>query len=106
MDKDEKLLVKGKKIEAIIALFLLLPPVLGVISFVIYFCLNSWDFDHILTPGYESGVRVHYTVTQDKSEIPTYLGLMAIAGVYLLKDPFRYLFIKLDDKSKQAISKS
>lgn len=106
MDKDGKLLVKGKKIEAVIALFLLLPPVLGVISFVIYFCLNSWDLDHILTQGYEFRVGGYYIMTQDKSEIPTYLGLMAIAGVYLLKDSFRYLFVKLDDKSKYAILES
>lgn len=98
MTNEEKALITGKKIEAIIALFLLIPPILGVISFVLCLFDNDGSFarmsdlssDWTGSYGYSSNAGGGgYT-----SAAPIYLGLMAIAGVLLLKDSFRYLFIK------------
>lgn len=106
MTNEEKALLKGKKIEAIIALFLLIPPILGVISFVLCLFDCDWHFarmsdlsaDWTGCYGYSSseGGGGGYT-----SSAPIYLGLMAIAGVLLLKDSFRYLFLK-DEKSEEV----
>ena len=32
------------------------------------------------------------------SAAPIYLGVLALAGVYLLKDSIHYLFVKIEDK--------
>ncbi|MCM1336074.1 MAG: hypothetical protein NC187_06305 [Candidatus Amulumruptor caecigallinarius] len=100
MTNEEKALIKGKKVEAIIALFLLITPILGVISFVLCLCDNNGAFAKMSdlsshwtgSYGYDGG---GYT-----SAAPIYLGLMAIAGVLLLKDSFRYLFLKDDEEKK------
>ena len=106
MTNEEKALLKGKKIEAIIALFLLIPPILGVISFVLCLFDCDWHFARMSDLScdwtgsygysYEGGGGGGYT-----SSAPIYLGLMAIAGVLLLKDSFRYLFLKSDDEEKK-----
>ncbi|MBD5367034.1 MAG: hypothetical protein HDR82_08555 [Bacteroides sp.] len=99
MSNDEKALIKGKKIEAIIAIFLLIPPLLGVISFVLCLLGNSKDFAEM------SDLSSHWTGYYHDggytSAAPIYLGLMAIAGVILLKDSFRYLFLKDDQATEE-----
>lgn len=95
MTDEEKALLKGKKYEAIIALFLLIPPILGVISFVLCLFNCDWHFAKMSdlssdwTGSYGGGGGY-------SSSAPIYLGLMAIAGVLLLKDSFRYLFLKYE----------
>jgi len=88
MTNEEKAFIKGKKIEAIIALFLLIPPILGVISFVLCLCDNNGAFARM------SDLSSDWTGYEGTSAAPIYLGLMAIAGVLLLKDSFKYLFLK------------
>lgn len=98
MTNEEKALIKGKKIEAIIALFLLIPPILGVISFVL--CLFDNDGAFAKMSNLSSDWTGSYGYSYEgggggfTSAAPIYLGLMAIAGVLLLKDSFRYLFLK------------
>lgn len=97
MTNEEKALIKGKKIEAIIAIFLLIPPILGVISFVLCLYDNRGNFAKMSdlssnwtgNYGYNGNGGGGYT-----SAAPIYLGLMAIAGVLLLKDSLRYLFME------------
>lgn len=85
----EKAIKKEKIWEAIIGMIFLLPAVIGVICFIVNLCtegdkcdLNSlrgaWD-------GYGEG---------SSSNAPIFFGLMAIAGVYMLKNSLRYLFLK------------
>lgn len=91
MTNEEKAFIKGKKIEAIVALFLLLPPILGVFSFVLCLCDNNGAFAKLKS--------LSYNWTGDSaSAAPIYLGLMAIAGVLLLKGSLRYLFLTDDDE--------
>ena len=105
MTNEEKALIKGKKIEAIIALFLLIPPILGVISFVL--CLFDNDGAFAKMSNLSSDWTGSYGYSDEgggggfTSAAPIYLGLMAIAGVLLLKDSFRYLFLKSDDEEKK-----
>ena len=91
MQVKESSKIWGKIIEAIIGLFLLIPPILGVIFFVISVFggegkvpeLRELSSDWTGSYGNSGG----YT-----SAAPIYLGLMAIAGAYLIKDSLQYLF--------------
>ena len=94
MTNEEKALITGKKFEAIIALFLLIPPILGVISFVLCLFDNNGSFARMSDLS-SVWTGIHgYAGGGSTSAAPIYLGLMAIAGVLLLKDSFRYLFLK------------
>lgn len=100
----EKSLIIGKRIECIIGFILLLPPLLGVIAFVInLFTKDPGKFASLsnlcgnwalyVHGGGPFGGNVPAEVTP---AAPIYLGLMAIAGVYLVKDSFKYFFTKFD----------
>lgn len=89
----DKTVIKAKRAECIIGLFLLLPPVLGVIAFVLQVFGADTNFSKLRelssdwTMGYSDGGGA-------MSAAPIYLGLMAIAGVYLIKDSLQFLFYK------------
>lgn len=95
--KKEELL--SKRIECIIGFSLLIPPILGVFSFV--FCLfgndsrfaNLFDISENWSFGYKDGGGMSAT--------PLYFGLMALAGVYLVKGNIKYFFIKPDKEEKE-----
>ena len=84
--------IKGKKIECIIGVLFLIPPLLGVFAFVLCLFGCEWKFAAMRelssdwTGSYDEG---GYT-----SAAPIYLGLMALAGVWLVKDSIQYLFKK------------
>lgn len=96
----DKAIIKAKKVECIIGLFLLLPPMLGVVAFI----LQLFDAD----THFSSLRDLSSNWTNDYSSnggggmsaAPVYLGLMAIAGVYLIRDSFYALFIKDDHKNE------
>lgn len=89
----DKAIVKAKKVECIIGLFLLLPPMLGVVAFILQLFDADTHFSSLRdlssdwTMGYSDGGG-------GMSAAPVYLGLMAIAGAYLVKDSFYALFIE------------
>ncbi len=81
--------IKAKKIECILGLFLLIPPILGVIAFVL--CLFNCDGSFVKMND------LSWAWTQSDggmSAAPIYLGLMALSGVWLVKDSIQYLFKK------------
>lgn len=109
MTNDEIAIIKSKKIESIIALVLLIPPILGVISFVLCLFDCEWHFakmsdlssDWTGSYGYSSNAGGGgYT-----SAAPIYLGLMAIAGAILLKDSFKYLFLSIPENKPNSTIK-
>ena len=81
--------IKGKRIECIIGILLLIPPILGVIAFVLCLFDSKWHFATMQDLSY------NWTNYGDgMSAAPIYLGLMALAGVWLVKDSIQYLFEK------------
>ncbi len=92
-------IIKGKRIECIIGLFLLIPPILGVIAFVLQIFNADLDFSQMRdlssnwTKGYSSEGG------GGMSAAPIYLGLMALSGVYLIKDSIHFLFLCSDSDS-------
>ena len=89
-------IVKAKRIECFIGLFLLLPPILGVIAFVLQ--IFEADTDFSMMRELSSAWTAKYDQGGGMSAAPIYLGVMALAGVYLIKDTIHYLFVKIEDK--------
>lgn len=88
-------IVKAKRIECFIGLFLLLPPILGVIAFVLQIFEADTDFSMMRELSSSSAWTAQ---GGGMSAAPIYLGVMALAGVYLIKDSIHYLFVKIEDK--------
>lgn len=103
----EKTIIKAKKIECWIGILFLIPPVLGVLAFVLQ--LFDADTDFSTMCNLSSDWTTNYGYDQGggggMSAAPIYLGLMAIAGVYLIKDSFQFLFYK-NDEEKDKIKPS
>ena len=92
-------IVKAKRIECFIGLFLLLPPILGVIAFVLQ--IFNVDLDFSQMRDLSSNWTNDYSSEGGggMSAAPIYLGLMALSGVHLIKDSFYSLFTALDNTS-------
>lgn len=84
----EKAIIKAKKVECFVGIFFLIPPILGVLAFVLQLFNADMAFSAMryLSSDWTGGGGM--------SAAPIYLGLMAIAGVYLIKDSFYALFLK------------
>ena len=102
----EKSVIIGKRIECIIGFILLLPPILGAFAFILnLFTEDLCSFASLsnLSGNWTGNIeRISsyntkgYGVAGAMSAAPIFLGLMAIAGVYLVKDSFKYFFTKFD----------
>lgn len=94
MNKQEKAIAKEKKLEFWLGIFFLIPPILGVIAFIL--CLfdigSDYDYPDLFNKD-RGGVGM--------SAAPIYLGIMAIVGAYLIKSNARYIFINENTESPQ-----
>ena len=88
MKRVKNLIVVGKKIECVLGILFLLLPVLNVIAF---FLQDIWS-------------HLYYWLYIDTLDgFCLFCGLLAIAGAYLVKDSFRYLFIAANNDEKGKI---
>ena len=100
----ERAVIIGKRIECIIGIILLIPVFLGVVAFVLCLFKGTNDFytldnlssawSYSLKPFRSSYRASPQAAAGAMSSAPIYLGLMAIAGVWLIKDSFKYFFMK------------
>ena len=86
--------VKGKKIECIIGILFLIPPILGVLAFVLCLFDCEWHFATMRNLSSEWTFDSYSESSGGMSAAPIYLGLMALAGIWLIKDSIQYLFKK------------
>lgn len=80
-----------------LGVFFLIPPILGVIAFVL--CLFDIDSHFSKLSNLSSDWT---TGGGGMSAAPIYLGLMAIVGAYLIKNSARYIFTS-EDSNKTNI---
>lgn len=83
---------KGKKIECIIGIIFLIPPILGVVAFVLGIFGCNWNFAELRHLSGNWTFDYSSNGGGGMSAAPIYLGLMALAGVWLVKDSIQYLF--------------
>ena len=99
--KEEKALVIGKKIECILGIIFMIPPFIAIFCFLLNWF--DWADNDFVELWYLDGCWDFHSSSEggvSSSPAPIYLGLMAIAGAYLIKDSFKYLFIKLSKEDK------
>lgn len=92
-------IIKAKRIECVIGLFLLLPPILGVIAFVLQIFNADLDFSQMRDLSSNWTNDYSSEGGGGMSAAPIYLGLMALSGVYLIKDSIHFLFLCSDSDS-------
>ncbi len=85
MDKE---ILLEKKILAILGVFFLIPPILGVLAFVLQLFDADWEFSKL------SNLTCNWSAGDGMSAAPIYMALMAFAGIWLIKDNLRYLLKK------------
>ena len=104
MNNEDKALIKAKRIQCIIGIIFLIPPILCVLGFIyIVVTNNDPGLDDIACMAYKwiFGYDYNLDFGIDKISIaPIYIGMMAFIGAYLIKDSLIYFFIK-DEKPKE-----
>ena len=101
MDKivQEQICLDIKARRCFIGLFLLLPPILGVIAFVLQIFNADLDFSQMRDLSSNWTNDYSSEGGGGMSAAPIYLGLMALSGVYLIKDSIHFLFLCSDSDS-------
>lgn len=101
MNNEEKALIKAKRIQCIIGIIFLIPPILCVLGFV-YLIITNNDpgYDDKACMAYKWIFGYDYNGADKISFAPIYIGMMAFIGAYLIKDSLIYFFIK-DEKPKE-----
>ncbi|MBR3564736.1 MAG: hypothetical protein IKN91_00185 [Paludibacteraceae bacterium] len=110
MTKEELQLIKAKKTEAWIGLIFIILPLFAIFSlFIRWFGiaeLLDWTWlDKFTGLAYVTSADYAYVWYGGDNMKPTtlFLGLSAIAGVYLLKGNTQYLFAKTKENKKEEV---
>lgn len=101
MTKEEKAVAIEKKIECVIGCILLAPAIIGAFAFIL--CLFDCEWDWVRLRDLSSDWTMGYNEGGGMSAAPIYLGIMALAGCYMVKDCFHYFFLN-EEKKKEKIS--
>ena len=101
MSNEEKALIKAKKIECYLGLFFLIPAILGAIAFILSMLNVDGDFVELRNLSYRW--LAMYEDGGGMSAAPIYMGIMAIAGAYLIKDSMKYLFLHSEDDKPHSL---
>ncbi len=91
MTKTEKAIAIEKKIECIVGFLFLIIPIIALFCFLLsWFEISTdrWFVGLLNLSGHWAG---------DNSTAPIYIGLMALAGAYLVKDGIRFFILKDSD---------
>lgn len=99
MKNVKKSIIKEKRIECVLGILFLIPPILGVFFFMLSLCGINGDFVNMRDLSGQWDWHSNDGVSM--SPAPLYLGLMAIAGVYLIKNSLRYLFLNNENLSEK-----
>lgn len=98
MNTEEKAFVKGKRVECVIGCVLITPAILGSLAFVLCLFGVEWNVSDLDYLSHEWTAM--YSDGGGMSAAPIFMGITAAVGAYLIKDSFKYLFIKLSKEDK------
>lgn len=94
MNKEQKALAKAKKIQCVLGIFFLIPPILGVLAFVFNLLGSDGKFARMRNLSANWTCEYSGDGGGGMSAAPLYLGMMAMVGAYLIKDSLHYFFIE------------
>ena len=99
MEKADKGLIIEKRLEFILGLFMMLPSII----YVVWLSLTIINDYHI--NGYYDINPVFLSLNKD-SFLFIYLSVLPLVGMYLIKNSFRYFFVKIPKTLDNATDKA
>lgn len=102
MEKADKGLIIEKRLEFILGLFMMLPSIIYVVWFV-------WLSLQIIKDYYFDAhyyVKIIFWDIHYDSFLFIYLSVLPLVGMYLIKNSFRYFFVKIPKTLDNATDKA
>lgn len=99
MEKADKGLIIEKRLEFILGLFMMLPSIIYVVwlSFQI---IDDYDINDYYI------IRSKLFIVDNNSLLYIYLSVLPLVGMYLIKNSFRYFFVKIPKTLDNATDKA
>lgn len=99
MEKADKGLIIEKRLEFILGLFMMLPSIIYVVwlSFQI---INDYGIN------YDDYIHSDLFIVDNNSLLYIYLSVLPLVGMYLIKNSFRYFFVKIPKTLDNATDKA
>lgn len=98
MEKADKGLIIEKKLEFILGLFMMLPSIIDVV-WLLFQIIDNYIKNY-------SGVDFCFWNKPDDSFSFIYLSVLPLVGMYLIKNSFRYFFVKIPKTLDNATDKA
>lgn len=98
MGKADKGLIIEKRLEFILGLFMMLPSIIDVVWLLFQIIDNYFN-------NY-SGVDLCFWNIPDDNFLFIYLSVLPLVGMYLIKNSFRYFFVKIPKTLDNATDKA
>ena len=98
MEKADKGLIIEKKLEFILGLFMMLPSIIDVV-WLLFQIIDNYFKNY-------SGVDFCFWNKPDDSFSFIYLSVLPLVGMYLIKNSFRYFFVKIPKTLDNATDKA
>ena len=99
MEKADKGLIIEKRLEFILGLFMMLPSIIYVVwlsfQIIVDYDINDYNI-----------IRSKLFIVNNNSLLYIYLSVLPLVGMYLIKNSFRYFFVKIPKTLDNATDKA
>lgn len=99
MEKADKGLIIEKRLEFILGLFMMLPS-------IIYVVWLSFQIIYDYGINYDDYIHSDLFIVDNNSLLYIYLSVLPLVGMYLIKNSFRYFFVKIPKTLDNATDKA
>lgn len=99
MEKADKGLIIEKRLEFILGLFMILPSIIYVVWLSLQI-INDYGIN------YDDYIHSELFIVYNDSLLYIYLSVLPLVGMYLIKNSFRYFFVKIPKTLDNATDKA
>lgn len=99
MEKADKGLIIEKRLEFILGLFMMLPSIIYVVWLSLQI-INDYGIN------YDDYIHSELFIVYNDSLLYIYLSVLPLVGMYLIKNSFRYFFVKIPKTLDNATDKA
>lgn len=99
MEKADKGLIIEKRLEFILGLFMMLPSIIYVVWLSFQIIKNFYFYAY-------KDVNAYFWDISNNSFLFIYLSVLPLVGMYLIKNSFRYFFVKIPKTLDNATDKA